>query len=103
MKTIKILVVEPNKKMYEKTIKNTINEIYGLVFYPYEEIEIQKDVFVIYSKEATLLRDKMFKENRKINNIDIFGTFVIVARKNNKLISLTDYQVQEIRNLFLER
>ncbi len=100
---IKILVVEPNKKMYEKTIKNTINEIYGLVFYPYEEIEIQKDVFVIYSKEATLLRDKMFKENRKINNIDIFGTFVIVAKKNNKLISLTDYQVQEIKNLFLER
>lgn len=100
---IKILVVEPNKKMYEKTIKNTINEIYGLVFYPYEEIEIQKDIFVIYSKEATLLRDKMFKENRKINNIDIFGTFVIVARKNNKLISLTDYQVQEIKNLFLER
>ena len=45
----------------------------------------------------------MFKENRKINNIDIFGTFVIVARKNNKLISLTDYQVQEIKNLFLER
>lgn len=89
--------------MYEKTIKNTINEIYGLVFYPYKEIEIQKDVFVIYSKEATQLRDKMFKENRKINNIDIFGTFVIVARKNNKLISLTDYQVQEIRNLFLER
>lgn len=100
---IKILVVEPNKKMYEKTIKNTINEIYGLVFYPYKEIEIQKDVFVIYSKEATLLKDKMFKENRKINNIDIFGTFVIVARKNNKLISLTDYQVQEIKNLFLER
>ena len=100
---IKILVVEPNKKIYEKTIKNTINEIYGLVFYPYKEIEIQKDVFVIYSKEATQLRDKMFKENRKINNIDIFGTFVIVARKNNKLISLTDYQVQEIRNLFLER
>lgn len=100
---IKILVVEPNKKMYEKTIKNTINEIYGLVFYPYKEIEIQKDVFVIYSKEATQLRDKMFKENRKINNIDIFGTFVIVARKNNKLISLTDYQVQEIKNLFLER
>lgn len=103
MRMIKILVVEPNKKMYEKTIKNTINEIYGLVFYPYEEIEIQKDVFVIYSKEATLIRDKMFKENRKINNIDIFGTFVIVARKNNKLISLTDYQVQEIKNLFLER
>lgn len=89
--------------MYEKTIKNTINEIYGLVFYPYKEIEIQKDVFVIYSKEATQLRDKIFKENRKINNIDIFGTFIIVARKNNKLISLTDYQVQEIKNLFLER
>lgn len=100
---IKILVAEPNKKIYEKMIKNTIDEIYGLVFYPYEEIEIQKDVFVIYSKEATQLRDKMFKENRKINNINIFGTFVIVARKNNKLISLTDYQVQEIKNLFLEK
>ena len=103
MKTIKILVAEPNKKMYEKIIKNTIDEIYGLVFYPYKEIEIQKDVFVIYSKEATQLRDKMFKENRKINNINIFGTFVVVARKNNKLISLTDYQVQEIKNLFLEK
>lgn len=100
---IKILVAEPNKKMHEKTIKNTIDEIYGLVFYPYKEIEIQKDVFVIYSKEATQLRDKMFKDNRKINNINIFGTFVIVARKNNKLISLTDYQVQEIKNLFLEK
>ena len=100
---IKILVAEANKKMYEKTIKNTIDEIYGLVFYPYKEIEIQKDVFIIYSEEATQLRDKMFKENRKINNINIFGTFVIVARKNNKLISLTDYQVQEIKNLFLEK
>lgn len=100
---IKILVAEPNKKMYEKTIKNTIDEIYGLVFYPYKEIEIQKDVFIIYSEEATQLRDKMFKENRKINNINIFGTFVIVARNNNELISLTDYQVQEIKNLFLEK
>lgn len=103
MNNIKILVVEPNKKMYEKIIKNTIDEIYGLVFYPYKEIEIQKDVFVIYSKEATQLRDKIFKENRKINNTNIFGTFVIVARKNNKLISLTDYQVKEIKNLFLEK
>lgn len=103
LKKIKILVVEPNKKICEKVIKNTIDEIYGLVFYPYKEIEIQKDIFVIYSKEATDLKDKMFKENRTINNISIYGTFVIVAKKNNNLISLTENQIQEIKDLFLER
>lgn len=103
LKKIKILVVEPNKKICEKVIKNTIDEIYRLVFYPYKEIEIQKDIFVIYSKEATDLKDKMFKENRTINNISIYGTFVIVAKKNNNLISLTENQIQEIKDLFLER
>lgn len=103
LKKIKILVVEPNKKIREKVIKNTIDEIYGLVFYPYQEIELQKDIFVIYSQEATDLKDKMFKENRTINNISIYGTFVIVAKKNNNLISLTENQIQEIKDLFLER
>lgn len=103
LKKIKILVVEPNKKICEKVIKNTIDEIYGLVFYPYQEIELQKDIFVIYSQEATDLKDKMFKENRTINNISIYGTFVVVAKKNNNLISLTENQIQEIKDLFLER
>lgn len=35
MNKIKILIVEPNKASYEKVINNTIDEIYGLVYYPY--------------------------------------------------------------------
>ena len=99
---IKILVVEPNKKAYEKIINNTISEIYGLVYYPYREIEIFQNVYLIYSKEATQNKDNTFKLNRKINNIEIYGTFVIVGKKGNEFISLTDKQIQVIQDKFLD-
>lgn len=102
MKKIKILVVEPDKKAYVKTINKTIDELYGLVYYPYKKIEIQKKVFLIYSEEATIKKDPVFKRNRKINNIDIYSTFVIVRNGNNIITSLTDNQIQEIKEMLGE-
>ena len=40
MKIIKILVVEPNKEPYVKEIKNNISSIYGIVYFPFEELKI---------------------------------------------------------------
>ena len=95
MEKVKIVVVEPNKKPYEKLIKNTMTEIYGLVYYPYKEIKIQKDIYVIYSKEAIEKRDESFKRNMEINGISIYGTFVVVKKKKNEFVSLTDNEIKE--------
>ena len=101
MNKVKILVVEPNRKInndfkiYQKTIKNTIEEIYKLVYYPYKEIQMQKDIYVIYSKEATEKRDNSFRRNMEINGISIYGTFVVVKKKNNEFVSLADNEIKE--------
>lgn len=102
MEKVKIVVVEPNKKPYEKLINNTMTEIYGLVYYPYREIEILQNVYLIYSKEATQNKDKIFTKNRKINTLDIYGTFVIVSKKDNKITSLTDKQINTVKEFFLD-
>jgi len=96
---IKIIVVEPSK-IYEKIIKNRLDEIYGIVYYPYKEVEILKNVYIIYSVEATQNRDKIFERNVTINGINIYGIFVIVGKKNNLLVSLTNEQVEDIKNIF---
>lgn len=96
MNKIKILVVEPNKQPYPKMINNTEDEIYGLVYYPYKKLEIEKNVFLMYSKEATENQDTIFKVNRRINKTLIYGTFIIVGNKNNNFISLNDRQIEEL-------
>lgn len=96
---IKILVIDKTK-INELTIKNRIDEIYGLVYYPYGEIPLFDNVYVIYSKEATENKDKIFYRNTKINGIEIYGTFIIVAKNKKGFVSLSDQQVEEIKNIF---
>ena len=66
-----------------------------MVYYPYKEIQIQKDICVIYSKEATEKKDKSFRKNAEIKGISIYGTFVVVKKKNNEFVSLTDNEIKE--------
>lgn len=96
---IKIIVVEPSR-IYERIIKNRLDDIYGIVYYPYREVEILKNVYIIYSFEVTKNKDKIFERNVTINGINIYGKFVIVGKKNNELISLTKEQVEDIKNIF---
>lgn len=96
---IKIVVVE-HSKIYESFIKNKIDELYGSVFFPYKEIKILPDVYVIYSVEATEKRDKIFKYNTTINGLDIYGTFIIVGKNKNGFVSLKDKQIEEVKYIF---
>ena len=96
---IKILVINKTK-IDELTIKNRIDEIYGLVYYPYGEIPLFDNVYVVYSKEATENKDKIFYRNTKINGIEIYGNFIIVAKNKKGFVSLSDQQVEEIKNIF---
>ena len=96
---IKILVINKTK-IDELTIKNRIDEIYGLVYYPYGEIPLFDNVYVIYSKEVNENKDKIFYRNTKINGIEIYGTFIIVAKNKKGFVSLSDQQVEEIKNIF---
>lgn len=102
MNKIKILVVRPNKQPYIKEINNTINEVYGLVYYPYNEIEIQKNIFLIYSKDV-IEDEKMFEKNRMIKDIQIYGNFVVVSKIKDSFISLTNEQIKDVLNLINER
>lgn len=102
MKEIKILVVESNKKPYTLGITNLQKTLYGLIYYPYLKIQIQKDIFLIYSKEADKLQnDVTFKKNISINNIEIYGTFVIIKSQNNQATSLTAKEIKELEDYLL--
>lgn len=97
MNNIKILVVEPNKEPYEKIIKNTLDSIYGLVYYPYQQIEIDKNVYLIYSKEA---ESNNFPICRKLKELKIYSNFVVIKKENNKFVSLNDIELKKYIKMF---
>lgn len=100
MNSIKILVVEPNKEPYIKEIRNSIGEIYGIVYFPFETLEIEKDVALISSLGAKAINDKCFAANRIYKNKIIYSNFVIVAKKGNEFKSLTKEQIEEYIDMF---
>ena len=100
MNNIKILVVEPNKQPYIKEIKNTISEIYGIVYFPFEILEIEKDVILISRLGAKDIKDKSFPTNRIFKNSIIHGNFVILGKNNNDYISLTNEQIKKYFDIF---
>ncbi len=97
MKNIKILVVEPDKKPYIKTINKINYNLYGLVYYPYQTMKLAKDLYLIYSKEATLKKE--FRRNRIVNNVEIYSTFIIVGCAKNDITSLTVEQIEKVNNI----
>lgn len=97
MSVIKILVVQPNKQPYIKEIKNNIDSIYGLVYYPYSEIELEKNIYLIYSKEA---EKNNFAICRNFRNFNIYSNFVIVKKENDKYDSLTEKEIIKYSTMF---
>lgn len=95
MKIIKILVVEPNKEPYVKEIKNNISSIYGIVYFPFEELKIEKDIVLINSFNS----DKFLKANRIVTDKIIYGSFAIVGIKGNEFISLTNEQIKKYTDM----
>ncbi len=96
MKIVKILVVESSKQPYVAEINDNIGELYGFVYFPFEELEIEKDIILVH----TFQPDSFQKANRIIKDKIIYGSFVIVGKKNNQFISLTDDQIKNYMNVF---
>lgn len=100
MNNIKILVVEPKKEPLVKEIKNSISEIYGIVYFPFEIIEIEKDIVLISSLGAKKIKDRFFPANRIYKDKIIYSSFAILGKKNNNYISLTDEQIKKYTDMF---
>lgn len=97
MEKVRIIVIEPSKQPYVKEIKNNIDSLYGLVYYPYEQIELEKNTYLIYSKET---ENNQFPLCRKLEGLTIFSNFVIVEKEGNKFISLSEDKISKYSKIF---
>ncbi len=97
MKKIKILVIYPNKQPTIEEIKGNEEGLYGLVYFPYEQIELEKDIYLIYSKEA---KENEFPLCRIYKGKKIYSNFVIVAKEFNTYKSLNKEQINKYTRLF---
>lgn len=100
MNNIKILVVEPKKEPFVKEIKNSIGEIYGIVYFPFEIIEIEKDIVLISSLGAKEIKDRFFPANRVYKDKIIYSSFAILGKRNNNYMSLTTEQIKKYTDIF---
>lgn len=94
---VKILFVCPNKQPIIKEINNSIVDLYGLVYYPYYEIELEENIFLIYSKEA---KENCFPLCRIYRNKNIYGNFIILSKKSNEFISLDKEKIDFYSQMF---
>ena len=97
---IKALIVEQNKEPYTIESKYIDDKLYGLIYYPFEKLEIEKNIFVIYSKEATSANQNIFPKNSQVAGRQIYGTFAVVKIQNKKYVSLTEKEIVELKQYF---
>lgn len=99
-RNIKVLVVEPNKLPYEKTIKNTLQTkqdlVGGLIEYTY--MLDDDSVALVCNEEGKLMGLEL---NRDIGYDVIAGPFFIVGYDDSgEDRSLTDGQLEKYKNRF---
>lgn len=95
----KALIVEANKEPYTIEHKYIEDKLYGLIYYPFEKLEIEKDIFLIFSKQAKS-NQNIFPKNREIEGHQIYGTFAVVKMQNNQYVSLTEKEIVELKQYF---
>lgn len=97
---IKILVVEPNKQPYIKEVKNNITPIYGLVYFPFEILELEENIILISSMGARESNDKCFVANRIYNDKILYSNFVILGKQKEEFTSLSNEQIKKYTDIF---
>lgn len=97
MNKIKILLICPDKQPKIEEIKDKEDGLYGLVYYPYKEIELEKNVYLIYSAEAEQIGLQLC---RIYNDKKIYSNFVIVSKEYNTYKSLDKNQINKYMRLF---
>ena len=101
---LKILIVEPGKEPYEAEIRDELEAKQSVVGGLIEPVYFaEKDNVLIYCDEEFLL--KSCEPNRKVGDIIIHGTFMVVGNGENEYdegieVSLTDEQVKEYSAMF---
>ena len=100
-RNIKVLIVEPNKLPYEKTIPNRLKDKQAIVdgYIEYVRLLEDEDVVLICNEEGKINGSK---HNRYIGYDIIFGTFMIVGESANdgEDRSLTDEQIEKYKKRF---
>lgn len=97
MRKIKILVMYPNKQPEVKEIRSNIGRLYGIIYYPYKEIELEKNVYLLYSEEAEGIGLPLC---RKFRNLNIYSNFAIIGKETDELVTLTKSQINKYYELF---
>lgn len=103
---IKVLMVEPGKKAYEKEIGTTLEELYAVLdcdciqtFYPYEDL-----VVIVCDDEGKINGGRpnraIYSEDGKIMDI-ICGKFFICDCTTPEFKSLSDTMMEKYKELFL--
>ena len=101
---LKILIVEPGKEPYEAEIRDELEAKQSVVGGLIEPVFFaENDNVLIYCDEEFLL--KSCEPNRKVGDIIIHGTFMVVGNGENEYgegieVSLTDEQVKEYSAMF---
>ena len=101
---LKVLIVEPGKEPYEAEIRDELEAKQSVVGGLIEPVYFaEKDNVLIYCDEEFLL--KSCEPNRKVRDIIIHGTFMVVGNGENEYgegieVSLTDEQVKEYSAMF---
>ena len=100
-RNIKILVVEPFKLPYEKTIPNRLKDKQNVVggYIEYVRLLEDEDVVLICNEEGKINGSSY---NRDIGYDIIFGTFMIVRESadDGEDRSLTDEQIEKYKQRF---
>lgn len=101
---LKILIVEPGKEPYEAEIRDELEAKQSVVGGLIEPVYFaENDNVLVYCDEEFLL--KSCEPNRKVGDIIIHGTFMVVGNGENEYgdgieVSLTDEQVKEYSAMF---
>ena len=101
---LKVLIVEPGKEPYEAEIRDELKAKQSVVGGLIEPVYFtENDNVLIYCDEEFLL--KSCEPNRKVGDIIIHGTFMVVGNGENEYgegieVSLTDEQVKEYSAMF---
>ena len=101
---LRVLIVEPGKEPYEAEIRDELEAKQSVVGGLIEPVYFaEKDNVLIYCDEEFLL--KSCEPNRKVGDIIIHGTFMVVGNGENEYdegieVSLTDEQVKEYSAMF---
>lgn len=95
----KILVVEPNKEPYIKTVQDIDKELINIIGDNLKYIKFKNNTNLVFDDEGKI-NDLEF--NRIIKNDVICGTFIIVGedRKKDEWVSLTSKQIRYYKKRF---